>query len=295
VDGNRVKDILNEEGSMEHVEKLAAFRQFLAVMSHLRTPSAGNDERFASFIAQASPLVVGPMRRQWQALLPELAVLSRWFSDCDLLDRIVTIEDSYTQLIAWALNRQTHLATAELLQRKWLTSLGIDWGNAEPVEPQTWLRTEDGIPDLVLSYRTHALVVEIKTDSGEHPTPSGNPQTIAYPSAVRKALGLTSDHPIHMVFLTPDGRPGFDSMAIRSTFANFALVLAKALEEVEPPEHLRSAFAMIIRVFATYSLPFIKEAIRWQIDLTDDLLIRRYGDISLMANLLLGGDHGGIV
>lgn len=280
---------------MERGEIVPAFRDFLASLIRLRSGAVDTHEPFSAFLAQARPLVIGPMRKEWEALQSELGVVQRWFTDCDLLDRIVTSEDSYTELIAWALSPSTALGTAELLQRKWLTSLDIDWGNAKPVEPQTWLKTEDGIPDLVLSYKTRTVVVEVKTDSDEHRTPSGKPQTTAYPPAVRKTLGLSAQHPIHMVFLTPDGWAACDRDAICASFARFALVLAKALEEVEPADHLRSAFGMIITSFATYSLPAIKEAIRWQSDLTEDFLIRRFGDISLMARMLLGGHHGRIV
>ena len=276
---------------MEPVDTLPAFRQFLTAITRLRPASVDHGERLAWFLAQVRPLVVKPTRIRWEALQPHLTALRPWLTDCDLLDRVVSLEDSYTELISWSLRPATDPRSAEVRQRSWLASLGIDWRNATPVEPQTRMLTEDGVPDLVLSFETHTVVVEVKTGSDEHLVPSGDFQTIAYPRAVRTKLGLSSQHPVHMVFLTPDCRAADNPEAICTSFAHFALVLAKALSEVELIDELRFAFAMLITQLATCSSPSIKQAASWQDEQSDDLLIRRIGEISLIAKLLLGGSN----
>ena len=158
---------------MEPFETLPAFRQFLAAAARLRPTSIDYAERLSGFLDQAKPLIIGPTRLQWQALNPDLDLLSRWYTNCDLLDRIVSLEDSYTELIAWALRPATHPESAQLRQRRWLASLGIDLANEAPAEPRTQVLTHDGVPDLVLSFGTKTVVVEVKTDSAEHPAPSG--------------------------------------------------------------------------------------------------------------------------
>lgn len=274
---------------MQSIETLSAFRQFLTAVTRLRPAPVDHREQLAAFLARAIPLVVTPTRSQWRALQPKLTVMRRWFTDCDLLDRILTLEDSYTELISWSLRPATDPRTAEQRQRSWLASLGIGWRNETPVEPQTQMLTEDGVPDLVLSYRTQTVIVEVKTESVEHSVPSGNAQTVAYPDAVRSTLGVNSQHPIHMVFLTPDCRAADNPEAICTSFANFALALARALADVELIDELRVVFSMLITQFATYSSSSIKQAVNWQYELTDDTLIRRIGDISRMAKLLSGG------
>jgi hypothetical protein len=120
--------------SMENVETLPAFRKFSSAATRL------NHDRFAAFLEDTRRPLVAPLRRQWEALQPQLVVLQRWITGCDLLDRIVTGEDSYTELIAWALSPTTSLQTAEVLQRNLLASFDIDWQPAAPVEPSTQSR-----------------------------------------------------------------------------------------------------------------------------------------------------------
>jgi hypothetical protein len=148
---------------------------------------------------------------------------------------------------------------------------------------------------LLLPFTPHPVVVEVKTESDEHPAPSGKAQTIAYPDAARKKLGLDPQDPVDMVFLTPDGREAENPKAICRSFARFALVIAKGLEQVEVPDHLRSLFGMVITILAKYYLPSIDEASRWQSNMTDDQLIHRAGDFSVMTNLLFGGKNHGTV
>jgi hypothetical protein len=274
---------------MENVETLPAFREFLAAVTHL------NHDRFAAFLERASRSLVVPLRGQWEALQPQLVVLQRWMTDCDLLDRIVTDEDSYSELIAWALSPATNLQTAEAVQRNLLANLEIDWQPAVPVEPSTQFSTEGGTLDLLLPFTPHPIVVEVKTESDEHAAPSGRAQTFAYPDAARKKLGLGPQDPVHMVFLTPDGREAENPEAICRSFARFALVIAEGLEQVEVPDRLRSPFGMVITMLARYYFPSIDEAIRWQSNMTDDQLIQRAGDFSVMTKLLFGGENHGTV
>jgi hypothetical protein len=133
------------------------------------------------------------------------------------------------------------------------------------------------------------VIVEVKTGSEEHLVPSGEDQTVVYPGAVRNALDLGSQHPVHMVFLTPDGRKAENPEAICTSFAHFALVLARALEEVGLAGDLRLAFGMLITQLATHPPSPIMEALEWQEELTDAQLIDRIGRISRMAKLLSGG------
>ena len=149
--------------------------------------------------------------------------------------------------------------------------------------------------DLLLPFSTHPVVVEVKTESDEHPAPSGKAQTFAYPDAARKKLGLGPQDRVHMVFLTPDGRDAENPEAICRSFARFAHVIAEGLEQVEVPDHLRSPFAMVITMLAKYCSPSIIEAMRWQSNMTDNQLIHRAGDFSVMTKLLFGGENHGAV
>jgi hypothetical protein len=275
---------------MEPFEALTALRQFLAAATRLRATSIDDRERLSAFLAQAKPLIIGPTRLQWQALTPDLDVLSRWYTNCDLLDRIVRLEDSYTELIAWALRPATHPESAQLRLRSWLASLGVALANEVPAEPRTQVLTRDGIPDLVLPFGTRTVVVEVKTDSPEHAAPSGMAQTLAYPEAVRSTLQLNPQTPLHMVFLTPDSRAAENPDAICTNFAHFAVILARALADIELPDHARVLAGMVITLLATFESP-IKNMVGWQREIDDGLLIERMGDISFTTGLLSGERH----
>lgn len=272
---------------MELVEAVPAFRRFLATATRLRRASPDRQEQFNTFLAKAKPLLVKPTRRRWEALTPQLAILQSWFVAHDLLAKIAHLEDSYTELIRWALEPATHPPSAELRQSSWLASLGIDWRNARPAEPCTQFWTSDGVPDLVLSFAPQTVVVEVKTWSNEHLVPSGKTQTIAYPDAVRSALRLSSQHPIHIVFLTPDRHAADNPEAICTSFAHFALVLAGTLADIDLADDLRFAFAMLITHLATFGLPLMTQAVGWHRELNDDLLLRHIREISVMTKLLL--------
>lgn len=283
--------------SIGDVGALPAFRRFLAAVCRRRPTSTSTDkgEQFAAFIEQANHLVVPSVLNRWKALRSDLAVLRRWFADCDLLGRIASLEDSYTEMIAWALSPETHNRThkriAELSQRNWLTSLGMDWPEATPAKLETWPWTEDGIPDLVLRSSTHAVVVEVKTKSQEHPAPSGKLQTDAYHDSVAKELGLPSDA-VDVVFLTPDGRRPASKAAVHTTFAHFALVLAKVLDKLELHQDLRVPFRMLITLFATYPpSPIKSEPAEWEREGKGTAMVGHRNEILLIEKLLSGGSY----
>ncbi|SRR6266446_1946033 len=271
---------------MESAEALA-FRQFLTAVTRLRQKSVDYHQRLTTFLIQAKPLVVGPARRQWQDLKPLIDILSAWHTNCDLLDKIVSLEDSYTELIAWALRPATHPKSALLRQRNWLASLGVELADETPAEPRTQMPTNDGVPDLVLPFETQTIIVEVKTDSDEHPAPSGKDQTFAYLDAVRSSLHLSPQHSLRIVFLTPDSRPAKNPDAMCTNFAHFAVVLAKTLAGFDLPDHIRVMAGMVISLLSTFELP-IQNLVGWSSDIDDALLMEHIGDISLIAKLLPG-------
>jgi hypothetical protein len=116
------------------------------------------------------------------------------------------------------------------------------------------LRTEDGIPDLVLVYSTGVIVVEVKTDTFEHETPSGAPQTVAYAKSVSESLALTDTTP-HVVFLTPDGHAPANAAAIASTFGELVVALASELNPEELSPDLRWAFSIVFTHLLTHTAP----------------------------------------
>lgn len=73
-----------------------------------------------------------------------------------------------------------------------------------------------------IRFPTFTVVVEAKTGSEEHPPPSGELQTLAYPEAVRYRLNLHPDHQLYIVFLTPERRPAANPKAILTTYYEFA-------------------------------------------------------------------------
>jgi hypothetical protein len=108
---------------------------------------------------------------------------------------------------------------------------------------------------MVLRYARFVLTVEAKTRSAEHRTPSGEPQSEAYPNAVRRKFGLPASFPVFMVFLTMDGTLPANQDAISTTYLNFAAALAAALAGAALPEELRFVFRLWISHLATCAVP----------------------------------------
>ena len=199
------------------------------------------------------PLLVPEIKSLLPRLADRAALADRWFIRHDLLsvagNRLV--EDSYTELMEWALRPATHPASAQRRQRAWLTAIGLEetvCGGSACV-PQTQLATDDGIPDLVLRYEDATVVVEAKTGSAEHAAPSKKPQTVAYEDSVRRTLGLGAGHRVEVVFITPDRRDAKNPKAKLTTFVDFAFALVGALETEEMPADTRAAYAMLFTHF----------------------------------------------
>jgi hypothetical protein len=216
-------------------------------------------DAFRQFINNSMPLVVAEIKQQLP-LLARLAVLSsKWLIQHDLLAvaGFGGVEDAYTELMAWALHPATHPPSAASRQHAWLRKLGLDTSafKDEVCIPRTQFVTEDGIPDLVLRYASYTVVVEAKTGTTEHVVPSGTLQTLAYPEAVRRKLEIPNHESIEIVFITPAGREAANRAAKITTFIDFAVCLAEALEREPLAADTRAAFALVITHFLTCSLP----------------------------------------
>lgn len=215
--------------------------------------------RFRELIGRARPLAVGPLREKAALLAPFVTTATPWATVHDLL----TIagrhydEDAYTELVAWALHPETHPASALDRQNAWLAALFPDGEHqaARPSVPTTQIVTDTGVPDLILDFDEFTLVVEAKTGSQEHEAAgSGVDQTLAYPEAVRRALALPESKPVEMVFLTPDARRASNPQATKSSYARFAVSIARALSTYELPPDLSGAFSIVFTHFWSLSL-----------------------------------------
>ena len=237
------------------------FHEFVARSRALLHTTASNDpsDAFRSFVEQASPLIVAPIRQALVELRERVRLLRPWIMPHDLLAvaGLEYNEDAYTELIAWALHPRTHPPSAKPRQRAWLESLRLPVGNElwSPADPITQVSTADGIPDLVLRYDDIVVVVEAKTGSAEHDTPSGTPQTRAYPRAVANALRLAPYIPVHIVFLTPDRRAADNPDAVCTSYLDFVVALARALDPAELPDDLRTAFKMLFTHLTLHAVP----------------------------------------
>jgi hypothetical protein len=163
------------------------------------------------------------------------------------------VEDAYTELMRWALAPETHPASAVDRQRSWLQCAGLDEEVCEgaPCEPQTQIWTEDGVPDLILRFRGGTVVVETKTGSREHDTPSGRPQTVSYPQAVRQKFKLPPETPVKVLFVTPEGLSAQNAEAKATTFVEFVFALVRVLDDHGLSRELGTgaAYAMLFTHF----------------------------------------------
>jgi hypothetical protein len=204
-------------------------------------------------------MLIEPLAPALAGLRERVALLQPWLMPHDLLAiaGLDYAEDAYTELVAWALNPNTHPASAGRRQQAWLAHLKLPSEIAlrSPTHPVTQLLTADGIPDLVLRYAEFVVVVEAKTVSDEHDTPSGAMQTLAYAAAVRTTLGLPASTPVYIVFLTPDRRQAANPDAVRTSYLDFVLAMAEALDPNELSQDLHAAFKMVLSHFALYAVP----------------------------------------
>lgn len=267
-------------------QAISQLETFLRDAAALRSPALDVCAHLQDFLREAGPIVVNPVLRRWDEISMELTTLRRWRVEHDLLGTIAHLEDSYTELVAWALHPQTDCASAEMRQRSWLNTLSIDWRDSTPAIPVTQLLTSDGIPDLVLSYQRQTVVVEVKKWSDEHETPSGMSQTLAYPAAVRKTLALGADHDIYMVFLTPMGCSAANPDAVTSSFCQFAVGIAKGLVGANISPELRIAFGMLITHLATFGCDAVKQALAWPDEPSGNFLLDHLQTIAEITRLL---------
>jgi hypothetical protein len=215
-------------------------------------------DEFNHFIKLARPLLVEEIKNLLPRIAERAVLAERWLTPHDLLSvaGFSFVENSYTALMKWALDPDTHPASAHRRQRAWLKAVGLDeniCGKTACV-PAPQLGTDDGIPDLVLLFENATIVVEAKTGSAEHAVPSGEFQTVAYPEAVRRTLGLRPEQKIEVVFITPDRRKAASPTAKATTFVEFVYCIAGVFDREEmtaETQATRAAFGMLFTHFLT--------------------------------------------
>jgi hypothetical protein len=273
---------------------IARFRDFVARGGELvlATSPTGRLSEFRQFIQVARPLLLHDLPTRLSALRPSLDCIRRWLlpQGYDLLKEagMTFDENAYTNLMAWSLRPSTHPATALQRQTAWLSALSIPGVDdlQQAADPLVRCRTADGAPDMVLRYDRLVVVIEAKTGTEEHPTPSGAPQSIAYPRAVRHHLGITTDVPVHLIFLTADGTAPASPDGVQATYLGFAAALAAGLAAADLPEDLRHLFRLWITHLATCAVPADLDIRR----ILTDVLPALAGDVwraegALLANL----------
>lgn len=271
-----------------------AFRIFLQkakeLLPTITTPSQQRQspslDDFRGFLVQARALVL----QDWPTNRPTVQFLLQKLQPYvldehqDLLQvaGLSFVENAYTNLLAWCLDPATHPATGLTRQRSWLELLGIQEGIHHPSTPMLQVRTDDGIPDLVLVYPTFFLVLEAKTGTAEHASPvSGRMQTFSYLESVRRKLGIDPTKAGIMIFLTPDGRDAANPEAVTTTFLDMVWAIARCLT----PQELGEPIATLMRLIFTHWLAW---ATPWNLEIAN--VVRRadlanLSDDWCMANL----------
>jgi hypothetical protein len=215
---------------------------------------------FKHFVLHALPNFVENIKRMLPLMAERAALAERWLVNHDLLHvaNFGFVEDSWTELMAWAIDPATHPATADKRQKAWLKAMELDENICNPMActPKSQFVTDDGIPDLILQFENTTLVVEAKTGSAEHVTPSSKKwQTFAYRESVHRKLNLPPEHKIEVVFITPNRRQAKDPQAKVTTFNEFVFAICGALDNQELPADTRAAYAMLFTHFLTQSVP----------------------------------------
>ncbi|MCL4750449.1 MAG: hypothetical protein KJ015_09825 [Myxococcales bacterium] len=239
--------------------------RFAAFVAEAQTVRPGlRCERFEDFVKLAGPMATRHLRRYVERSIPAAQLLRAWLvaPEHDLLAvaGFRMVEDAYTELMAWAIDEDRGSELARRLQVRWLSDIGISHPAfstlVRPLRVTTQLGTDDGVPDLVLSGEGMLVVVEAKTGSAEHTTPtSGRMQTEAYLDATRKKLGLSPDALGWTIFITPHRVPAASPDALPTTYIQFALSLASALADLEVSGALRLAYAMLITHLVDHAKP----------------------------------------
>ncbi len=238
------------------------FRSFIDRAKSLGTRSVVErpDVAFRRFIARAEEVLIAPLQRDAKALRQQLELLRPWLlpQRLDLFEvaGLTYDENAYTELIRWALCPEINSYSAGQCQKAWLRRLGVPAEDPfHAGEVSTQLVTKDGIPDLIIRFKQHVIVVEAKTGTAEHVTPLGKMQTESYPIAVRAALSLPASTRVYVILLTPDRVAGHSSAAIAASYFELALALAEgaAASQLNPPT--RSAYTQIISHLAVRAIP----------------------------------------
>jgi hypothetical protein len=246
-------------------KSLQAVEDFIAFVTRAKSiianpePATSVSLTFRQFIDKAMPLVFADIRTQLPRIADRANLVARWLVRHDLLAIAGCrfVENAYTELMAWALKPDTHPDSARQRQAAWLGALGLDEAicDSRTCDVRTQVRTDDGIPDLVIRFDSLTIGVEAKTGSAEHLAPSGVLQSVAYGESIRRELRLKPDDKLQMVFITPDGRQAANDDAICTTYITFAMAFAAALDGHEIPSDTRAAFAIFFTHLLTCATP----------------------------------------
>ena len=236
---------------------LQAFHQFIADATPIyrRLTAPPPTQEFQTFVDQALPLVVAGLKKDLPVLTDRARLAKRWLVPDDLLAvaGLSYVENSYTELMAWALRPDTHAASALRRQQAWLDSLEpkINLVLEKPANLWTQVATDDGIPDLILKFEQGVIIVEAKTGTVEHVAPLGEMQTVAYEVAVRKKYDFAITVPVYVVLISPDGQKAVNTEARNTSYVSFALALAEQLEAEELPPDTKAAYRMLVTHYLT--------------------------------------------
>jgi hypothetical protein len=262
---------------------------------------------FASFANRATPLAIENVSKMLPTLAKRASLITRWMTDHDLLDvaGLAYAENPYIELLAWALRRETHPPSALVRQEAWIAALKLDppLKIEQPIVPVTQFVTGDGRPDLLLHYPDAVVVVEVKTGTNEHETPSGLSQTEAYAPSVRKTLRLPDSIHVHVVFLTPARERAVNPAAVSTSFVEFVSSVASVLEECELPAATAGAFQMLFTHLLANASPIsggvidlIRVVAAWSSEkdwAEPQVVVRRLPELTRACHLLLPGEWNG--
>lgn len=240
----------------------ARYDQFLSRLEPLLSdpPEEPHVENLEKFLGQCYSTIEETFRAPLELaeirLNPILKCLPKDHVDVLAIAGLQADEDRYTNLIAWMLTPHAVDPTlAENLQKNWLDSIGIEVSDLTfPAEVSTQVVTDDGIPDLILRFPERLVIVEAKTISEEHPTPSGLMQTFAYPAAMRRYDRLPDEFPVDVAFLTMDRSKPANSFAHATTYMDFCLSALYVLND-DVGNDLRTSWHSIVYHFLNHATP----------------------------------------
>lgn len=257
----------------------------------IATPKEKTIADFRAFVAKAEPIVTSRAREALRRIAPDAQRVLPWLTKHDLIAiaGYSRAEESYTRLLQWALEAGGQAEIALRVQRALLEHLGIEHDLQAPLEVRIEVETEHGRPDLVLFDSSLLVVIEAKTDTQEHETPNGLPQTVDYPN-VGPALDIPNAR-VAMVFLTPDRRRAANPEAKLLSFAEIAFVLANAMTMMAVDDDLRAGYRLLITHWLERGGPRgfdVAKALRsvptW-LDASDRELLRELGTIHRISEL----------